>query len=92
MAKNLDDEPYAEPRGEIVTVTNMIALAGAVVLIGALLEIFAGMAPAYAVARLVSVPLLVTAIVVAARRQNWPSLILPTLALALVASTFFLGA
>lgn len=102
MADYPDDGTYAEPDGkvltataepgaEILTVTNMVALAGAVLIIGTLLERFAGMDPAYTVSRAVSVPLLVTAVVVGARRRNWASLILPTIGLALVATTFLMG-
>ncbi|RPF23379.1 hypothetical protein [Myceligenerans xiligouense] len=91
MADNIDDRPHAEQKGEILTVTNMISLAGAVLIIGLLLERFAGMDPAYAVGRVVSVPLLVTAVVVGARRGSWLSLVLPTIGLALVVSTFFIG-
>ncbi|GAB3158144.1 hypothetical protein GCM10027059_02360 [Myceligenerans halotolerans] len=86
-----DDGPYAEPKGEVLTVTNMIALAGAVLITGVLLDRFAELDPAYAISRIVSMPFLVAAIVVAARRRAWPALILPAVALALVATTFFLG-
>ncbi|MBO0608210.1 hypothetical protein [Myceligenerans salitolerans] len=91
MADDLDDEPDAERKGEVLTVTNMIALAGAVLITGLLLARFAGMEPAYVVSRVVCVPLLVTGIVVAARRRNWLSLVLPTAGLAVVVSTFFVG-
>lgn len=102
MARYSSDGRYAEPepetrmvatepRGEVLTVTNMVALAGAVLIIGTLLDRFAGMDPASAVARIASVPFLVTAIVVGARHRRWPSLILPTIALAFVTSTFLVG-
>lgn len=91
MADNADERPYAEPTGEILTATNMIALAGAVLITGVLLDRFAEMEAAYAIGRIVSVPFLVAAIVVGARRRAWLTLILPTAALALIASTFFLG-
>lgn len=91
MAAKPDDEPYAEPRGAVLTVTNMIALAGAILITGVLLDRFAGMPPAYAVSRVVSVPFLVAAIVIGARRRAWPALLLPVAGLAFVASTFFAG-
>ncbi|MBE1877879.1 hypothetical protein [Myceligenerans pegani] len=91
MSAKPPDRPRPEYRGEILTITNMIALAGAVLILGVLLDRFAGMEPAYAVGRIVSVPLLVTAIVLAARRRTWPALIVPAAGLAFLASTFFVG-
>jgi hypothetical protein len=102
VARYSNDGTYAEPEpetrtdttgsgAEILTVTNLVALVGAVLIIGTLLDRFAELEPASAVARAVSAPLLVTAIVVGARRRRWPSLIVPTIALALVAATFFIG-
>ncbi|MBL0886684.1 hypothetical protein [Myceligenerans indicum] len=87
------DAPTAGTRAkdELLTVTNMIALAGAVLLIGVLLENFAGMEPAYAVGRVVSMPLLVLAVVAGVRRRIWPSLILPVAALAAITATFLTG-
>lgn len=88
MAEDLDDETRVEPRGgTTLTVTNMIALVGAILLTAVLLGVVAEMDLAFTVGRIVSLPLLAIAIVVGARRRNWPALILPTLALAVIAAS-----
>lgn len=81
-------ETKDDANGPKVTTAGMTTVALAVLVLGSLLERFAGVDSAYIVSRVVAAPIILVALVIGIRRRTGRALIWPSILLALVAATF----